>query len=123
MRWLISVLSLSTGKHTLQYLYTSISGDDDEFTTIGLVDDSQFMYFDINTMKASPRTEWMRQSETTDYWKSQTAVMIREHNWVRNNVPTKSTGMLVSLSLTQLTHTRNLTWLELPVQKLHRTTQ
>lgn len=80
-------------KHTLQYLYTSISGDDDEFTTIGLVDDSQFMYFDIDTMKASPRTEWMRQSETTDYWKSQTAVMIREHNWVRNNVPTKSTDM------------------------------
>ncbi|XP_067236732.1 DLA class I histocompatibility antigen, A9/A9 alpha chain-like [Chanodichthys erythropterus] len=81
------------GKHSLEYFYTSVSGDDNEFTTVGLVDESQFMYFDINTMKASPKTEWMRKNEISDYWDSQTHSLLRQHYWIRNNVRTNSAGM------------------------------
>ncbi len=39
---------------------------------VGLVDEGQFMYFDSNTKRAVPKTEWMRENEGADYWDSQT---------------------------------------------------
>ncbi len=47
-----------------------MSGDIDfpEFTTVGLVDEEQFVYFDSNTKKVVPKTEWMKQKEGADYW-------------------------------------------------------
>lgn len=89
--------SLTTGKHTLKYFYTSVSGDKD-FTAVGLIDDVQFMYFDINTRKASPKTEWVRQNENSDYWKRQTGSLIVLHHWILNNIWTESAGMLDTLS-------------------------
>uniref|UniRef100_A0A8C2F4L8 Ig-like domain-containing protein n=1 Tax=Cyprinus carpio TaxID=7962 RepID=A0A8C2F4L8_CYPCA len=84
--------SLTTGKHTLKYFYTSVSGDKD-FTAIGLIDDVQFMYVDINTRKASPKTEWMRQNEKSDHWKRQTGLLIEQHQWILNNIWTESADM------------------------------
>ncbi|KAL0167303.1 hypothetical protein M9458_039147, partial [Cirrhinus mrigala] len=61
-------------KHSLQYFYTGVSGGIDfpEFTAVGLVDDGQFVYFDSNTMKFVPKTEWIRQNEGADYWDRET---------------------------------------------------
>uniref|UniRef100_A0A673NMU2 MHC class I-like antigen recognition-like domain-containing protein n=1 Tax=Sinocyclocheilus rhinocerous TaxID=307959 RepID=A0A673NMU2_9TELE len=70
----IMFVSLSAGTHSLRYFYTGVSGDIDfpEFTSVGMVDDEQFDYFDSNTMKAVPKTEWIRQNEGADYWDTQT---------------------------------------------------
>lgn len=80
------------GKHTLKYFYTFVSGDKD-FTAVGLIDDVQFMYVDINTRKASPKTEWMRQNEKSDHWKRQTGLLIEQHQWILNNIWKESADM------------------------------
>ncbi|XP_016425902.1 DLA class I histocompatibility antigen, A9/A9 alpha chain-like [Sinocyclocheilus rhinocerous] len=69
------------GTHSLRYFYTGVSGDIDfpEFTSVGMVDDEQFDYFDSNTMKAVPKTEWIRQNEGADYWDTQTQNCIGSH--------------------------------------------
>jgi len=74
-------VSPSTGMHSLKYFYTAVSGDIDfpEFTAVGLVDEVQFIYFDSNTMKAVPKTEWIRRSEGADYWDSETQIGKHKH--------------------------------------------
>ncbi|XP_051745353.1 major histocompatibility complex class I-related gene protein-like isoform X1 [Ctenopharyngodon idella] len=78
-------------KHSLKYFYTSVSGDE-KFAATGLVDDVQFMYFDINTKKASPKTEWMRENKESDFWDSQTYSLIEQHHWILNTIWTESAG-------------------------------
>lgn len=56
------------------------------------------MYVDINTRKASPKTEWVRQNEKSDHWKRQTGLLIEQHQWILNNIWTESAGMLDALS-------------------------
>ncbi|XP_052389852.1 patr class I histocompatibility antigen, B-1 alpha chain-like isoform X3 [Carassius gibelio] len=64
------------GTHSMRYFYTGVSGISDfpEFTAVALVDDEQFMYFDSNTKKAVPKTEWIRQNEGEDYWNGETKI-------------------------------------------------
>ncbi|XP_048037438.1 DLA class I histocompatibility antigen, A9/A9 alpha chain-like [Megalobrama amblycephala] len=88
---LVGISLAFAGKHSLKYFYTSVSGDNN-FTATGLVDDIQFMYFDINTKKASPKTEWVREIEESDYWDSQTHSLIEQHHWILNNIWTESAG-------------------------------
>ncbi|XP_058608861.1 major histocompatibility complex class I-related gene protein-like [Onychostoma macrolepis] len=75
-------------KHSLKYFYTGVSGIDEfpELTVVGLVNDEQFMYFDSNTMKAVPKTEWIRQNVGADYWDSQTRTDIGQHQYFKNNI-------------------------------------
>lgn len=77
-----------TARHSLQYVYTSVSGEINfpEFTAVYLVDNVQFMYFDSNTMKAVPKTEWIRQNEGADYWNGETQKMIGQHQLDKNNI-------------------------------------
>ncbi|KAK2917072.1 hypothetical protein Q8A67_001446 [Cirrhinus molitorella] len=90
---LLFVIELAfAGKHTLKYFYTSVSGHKN-FTAVGLINDVQFMYFDINTKKATPTTEWIRQNEKSDHWDKQTGSLIQQHNWILNNIWTESSGM------------------------------
>uniref|UniRef100_A0A8C2F5L3 Ig-like domain-containing protein n=1 Tax=Cyprinus carpio TaxID=7962 RepID=A0A8C2F5L3_CYPCA len=100
--------SLTTGKHTLKYFYTSVSGDKD-FTAIGLIDDVQFMYVDINTRKASPKTEWMRQNEKSDHWKRQTGLLIEQHQWILNNIWTENRSNLTRYFASDM-HTYQITY-------------
>jgi len=81
-------VSLSAGTHSLKYVYTAVSGNIDfpEFTSVGMVDDVQIDYFDSNTMKDVPKTEWMRQSEGADYWDRQTQIHIGDHQNFKNNI-------------------------------------
>ncbi|XP_048058826.1 major histocompatibility complex class I-related gene protein-like [Megalobrama amblycephala] len=74
--------------HSLKYFFTAVSGDIDfpEFTIVGLVDEGQFIYFDSNTMKVVPKTEWMRQKEGADYWDTQTQLAAGTHQAFRNNI-------------------------------------
>ncbi|XP_073677759.1 uncharacterized protein [Garra rufa] len=77
-----------SGTHSLKYFYTAVSGDIDfpEFTVVGLVDDLQFMYFDSNTKKVVPKTEWIRQNVDADYWDRETQTDIRQHQIFKNNI-------------------------------------
>ncbi|XP_051991692.1 major histocompatibility complex class I-related gene protein-like isoform X2 [Xyrauchen texanus] len=74
--------------HSLQYFYTAVTRDINfpEFTAVGLVDNGQFMYFDSNTMKAVPKTEWIGQNEGADYWDRQTQGLIGAHQVYKNNI-------------------------------------
>ncbi|XP_048022726.1 DLA class I histocompatibility antigen, A9/A9 alpha chain-like [Megalobrama amblycephala] len=88
---LVGISLAFAGKHSLKYFYTSVSGDK-TFTATGLVDDVQFMYFGINTKKASPKTEWVREIEESDYWKRQTHLLVEQHHWILNTIWTESAG-------------------------------
>ncbi|XP_058608982.1 H-2 class I histocompatibility antigen, Q9 alpha chain-like [Onychostoma macrolepis] len=78
------------GKHSLKYIFTAVSGDIDfpEFTSVGLLDDGQFDYFDSNTMKAVPKTEWIRQNEGADYWTRATQNLIGTHQTFKVSIQT-----------------------------------
>ncbi|XP_016377320.1 class I histocompatibility antigen, Gogo-B*0201 alpha chain-like [Sinocyclocheilus rhinocerous] len=92
------------GTHSLRYFYTGVSGDIDfpEFTSVGLVDDEQFTYFDSNIMKTVPKTEWIRQNEGADYWDRETQIGIDNHQSFKVHIQTlkgrfnQSAGKLVT---------------------------
>nr|AID68654.1 MHC class I antigen [Carassius auratus] len=71
----------SAGTHSLRYVFTGVSGVNDfpEYTSVGLVDDQQFIYFDSKIMKDVPKTEWMRQNVGADYWDRETQIDIGRH--------------------------------------------
>ncbi|XP_077051195.1 HLA class I histocompatibility antigen, alpha chain E-like isoform X2 [Siphateles boraxobius] len=85
---LLGVQLAYAGTHSLKYVYTGVSGVTGfpEFTTVGLVDGVQFMYFDSNEKKAVPKTEWIRLNEGADYWDSETQINIDEHQVFKNNI-------------------------------------
>uniref|UniRef100_A0A8C1I4K1 Ig-like domain-containing protein n=1 Tax=Cyprinus carpio carpio TaxID=630221 RepID=A0A8C1I4K1_CYPCA len=76
------------GTHSLRYFYTGVSGiiDFPEFTAVGLVDEGQFMYFDSNTKKAVPKTEWIRQNVGEDYWDKEAQIDIKAHQIFKINI-------------------------------------
>ncbi|XP_052441313.1 BOLA class I histocompatibility antigen, alpha chain BL3-7 isoform X2 [Carassius gibelio] len=79
---------VSAGTHSLRYVYTTVSGIGDfpEYTSVGLVDDEQFDYFDSKIMKAVPKTEWMRQNVGADYWDKVTQIHIDTHQSFKTNI-------------------------------------
>ncbi|XP_016333448.1 class I histocompatibility antigen, Gogo-B*0201 alpha chain-like, partial [Sinocyclocheilus anshuiensis] len=97
-------VSRSAGTHSLRYFYTAVSGDIDfpEYTAVGLVDEGQFMYFDSNTKRTVPKTEWIKQNEGADYWDRETQIGIGNHQTFKINIQTlkgrfnQSTGKLVT---------------------------
>nr|BAK57366.1 MHC class I antigen [Carassius langsdorfii] len=78
----------SAGTHSLRYVYTGVSGLSDfpEYTSVGLVDDQQFTYFDSNTKRTVPKTEWIRQNVGADYWDRNTQTGIGHHQNFKNNI-------------------------------------
>lgn len=66
------------------YFYIVVSGDINiqEFTVFGMVNDEQFMYFDRNTMKVVPKTDWIR----ADHWDRQTQIVNRHYLEYKNNM-------------------------------------
>ncbi|KAI4873144.1 hypothetical protein NFI96_032348, partial [Prochilodus magdalenae] len=58
--------------HSLQYFYTAVTPGIDfpEFTVVGLVDGEQHMYYDSDTERLVPRTDWMEKitADDPDYW-------------------------------------------------------
>lgn len=85
---LLGVNLVYAGTHSMQYFYTSVSGDINfpEFTVVGLVDDDQFVYFDSNIMKAVPKTEWIRQNMKADYWDTEAQKFIGSQQVFKNNI-------------------------------------
>ncbi|KAJ8339802.1 hypothetical protein SKAU_G00344350 [Synaphobranchus kaupii] len=69
------------------YFYTAVTAGTDipEFTAVGMVDDEQFMYYDSNTRRAIPKTDWIKENEGADYWDRESQKHIGEQQWFRNN--------------------------------------
>ncbi|KAI7799199.1 major histocompatibility complex class I UXA2 precursor, partial [Triplophysa rosa] len=78
---LLDIQLAFAGTHSLQYFCTAVYGDINipALTVVGMVDGQQFMYFDSNTNKAEPKTEWMRHYDGTDYWDRQTQIIINRY--------------------------------------------
>ncbi|KAK3539277.1 hypothetical protein QTP86_033474, partial [Hemibagrus guttatus] len=77
--------------HTLQYLYTGVTGINfPEFTAIGLVDGEQFVYYDSNTRKAIMKTEWTQKLDDglSDYWSDVSTFYQRRQIWFKYSVAT-----------------------------------
>ncbi|XP_056596905.1 H-2 class I histocompatibility antigen, Q9 alpha chain-like [Triplophysa dalaica] len=77
---LIGIHLATARAHSLQYFCTAVNGDIKlpALTVVGMVDGQQFMYFDSDTNKAVPKTEWIRYYGT-DYWDRQTQIVINRH--------------------------------------------
>ncbi|XP_066510409.1 RLA class I histocompatibility antigen, alpha chain 11/11-like [Hoplias malabaricus] len=75
--FLAFTLSLaSAATHSLQYFYTAVTPGINfaEFTIVGLVDGGQFVYYDSNAGKMTPKTEWIQKvvGDEPGYWDIQT---------------------------------------------------
>ncbi|KAA0710050.1 I-related gene protein MHC class [Triplophysa tibetana] len=77
---LIGIQLANARAHSLQYFCTAVNRDSKlpALTVVGMVDGQQFMYFDSDTNKAVPKTEWMRYYGT-DYWDTETQIVINRH--------------------------------------------
>ncbi|RXN15151.1 MHC class I alpha chain [Labeo rohita] len=53
---------------TIVLLLLGVSVANAEYTSVGMVDDIPFVYFDSNITRTIPKTEWIKQNEGADYW-------------------------------------------------------
>ncbi|XP_073714656.1 major histocompatibility complex class I-related gene protein-like isoform X2 [Misgurnus anguillicaudatus] len=84
---LVGILAFS-GPHSMFQLYIGVSGVSNfpEVTVVTQVDDEPITYFDTNTMKAVPKTEWMTKSKDEDYWNRKTENTVVLYNQYKNNM-------------------------------------
>ncbi|XP_046698303.1 class I histocompatibility antigen, F10 alpha chain-like [Silurus meridionalis] len=73
--------------HSLQYIYTAITPTL-HCTAVGLVNGEQIVYYDSNTKKIIPKTEWVKKIEADDpqYWEIQTEHMQNQLEWIQENL-------------------------------------
>ncbi|KAJ8335320.1 hypothetical protein SKAU_G00409590 [Synaphobranchus kaupii] len=87
---LYGIHAASAASHSLKYFYTAVTAGIDfpEFTAVGLVDDEQFMYYDSNTKKAIPKTDWIKENERADYWERESQTGIGTQQTYKANIGT-----------------------------------
>ncbi|XP_057211311.1 major histocompatibility complex class I-related gene protein-like [Triplophysa rosa] len=63
-----------TGRHSNEYFGTVVCKNKNisEVTAVGMVDDEVIMYFNSNTLKVVPRTDWIKKIEVGEYWNRRT---------------------------------------------------
>ncbi|KAI5091271.1 major histocompatibility complex class I UXA2 precursor, partial [Silurus meridionalis] len=78
---------ISPVPHSLQYIYTAITPTFN-CTAVGLVNGEQIVYYDSNTKKMIPKTEWVKKIEVDDpqYWKIQTEHMQNQLELFQDNL-------------------------------------
>ncbi|XP_072885822.1 class I histocompatibility antigen, F10 alpha chain-like [Hemitrygon akajei] len=104
----LSIRSVCPETHTLQYFYTSMTGDVDfpEFVHVGLLDDVQITYFDNRIMKDISRQPWMNGELGDDYWKKETQRLINRHKLSMANLQIaiqRTNGNMTGLNYLQYT--------------------
>ncbi|XP_036454637.1 H-2 class I histocompatibility antigen, Q9 alpha chain-like [Colossoma macropomum] len=85
---MLSVHLAPAATHSLQYFYTAVTPGINfpEFSVVGQVDGEQTVYYGSDIRKMIPKTEWMRNNEDEDYWKSETQISERHGQNFRANV-------------------------------------
>ncbi|KAJ8273809.1 hypothetical protein GJAV_G00105760 [Gymnothorax javanicus] len=78
----------SSAFHSLKYSYTAVTPGIEfpEFTAVGTVDDVQFMYYDSNSRKMIPKTEWIKESEGEDYWERETQILMDQQQFFNHSI-------------------------------------
>ncbi|XP_058231692.1 BOLA class I histocompatibility antigen, alpha chain BL3-7-like [Hemibagrus wyckioides] len=72
--------------HSLQYLYTGVTGINfPELSVIGLVDGEHFMYYDSDTRKVIVKTEWKEKFDD-DHWNRMTYFYQGQQDWFKENM-------------------------------------
>ncbi|KAB5528260.1 hypothetical protein PHYPO_G00138240 [Pangasianodon hypophthalmus] len=87
----VSLHLSSAVTHSLQYIYTAVTGINfPEFTAVGQVDGEQFSYYDSNIRRETPKTEWIQKinAEDPDYWSRNTQKQQGAQEVYRVNVAT-----------------------------------
>ncbi|KAJ8267382.1 hypothetical protein COCON_G00125540 [Conger conger] len=79
---------VSTASHSLKYFYTAVTAGIDfpEFTTVGLVDDEPFTYYDSIIRKETPKTEWIKKNVGEDYWDINSEVSLSAQENFKANI-------------------------------------
>ncbi|KAM9446104.1 H-2 class I histocompatibility antigen, Q9 alpha chain-like [Clarias gariepinus] len=77
---------LSSGvTHTLEYSYTMVTPGS-HFTSVGLLDGEEFMYYNNNTAKMTPKTEWMKNEIDSSYWERETHDVAVKQDWLMSRL-------------------------------------
>ncbi len=76
--------------HSYGYIYTGTSGiaGFPEFVVVGMVDGQQVSYFDTDSMKMVPRTDWVSGAVDPDFWNRNAQNLIGTHPVFKNNIET-----------------------------------
>nr|AYC61987.1 class I histocompatibility antigen A2 [Anguilla japonica] len=85
---LCGIYAASAASHSLKYFYTAVTAGIDfpEFTTVGLVDDEPFTYYDSNIRRETPKTEWIKENVGADYWDRNTQTSLGAQQSFKANI-------------------------------------
>ncbi|KAJ8267387.1 hypothetical protein COCON_G00125590 [Conger conger] len=78
----------NAASHSLKYFYTAVTAGIDfpEFTTVGLVDDEPFTYYDSNIRRETPKTEWIKKNVGEDYWDKNSEASLSAQQTFKENI-------------------------------------
>ncbi|KAL7839163.1 hypothetical protein SRHO_G00258210 [Serrasalmus rhombeus] len=85
----VNVQLASPASHSMRYMVTEVTPGIPfaEYTTLGLVDGEQFVYYDSNIRKMIPKTEWMEKNAGEDYWTAETRISRGNEENYKQRVP------------------------------------
>ncbi|XP_064204997.1 uncharacterized protein LOC135262093 isoform X4 [Anguilla rostrata] len=74
--------------HSLKYFYTGVTAGIDfpEYTSVGMVDDEQFTYYDSNMRRTIPKTEWIKENVGADYWDEMSQIGMGHQQSFKTNI-------------------------------------
>ncbi|XP_061109995.1 major histocompatibility complex class I-related gene protein-like isoform X7 [Conger conger] len=74
--------------HSLKYFYTAVTAGIDfpEFTTVGLVDDEPFTYYDSIIRRETPKTDWIKKNVGADYWDKNSNASLSAQQTFKDNI-------------------------------------
>ncbi|KAK2887324.1 hypothetical protein Q8A67_015552 [Cirrhinus molitorella] len=89
--FLLCETSLRAEKHSLYYIYTSLSKPVDhpgiyQFTAMGLLDDREIDYYNNVEQRKIPKQHWMKEKMQEDYWEKGTQSRKSKEQWFNVNV-------------------------------------
>ncbi|KAJ8245157.1 hypothetical protein GJAV_G00274590 [Gymnothorax javanicus] len=80
--------SASSALHSMKYFYTAVTPGIElpEFTTVGLLDDEPFTYYDSNIRRETPKTEWIEEVVDEQYWDRNTQTSLGQQQTFKANI-------------------------------------
>ncbi|KAM9446102.1 H-2 class I histocompatibility antigen, Q9 alpha chain-like isoform 1-T1 [Clarias gariepinus] len=86
--------------HTLEYSYTMVTPGNN-FTSVGLLDGEEFMYYDSNTARMTPKTEWMENETDSSYWQKETNDVKFQKDWLKDKLDVLSPKQIKEVNTLQ----------------------
>ncbi|XP_064205012.1 BOLA class I histocompatibility antigen, alpha chain BL3-7-like isoform X16 [Anguilla rostrata] len=82
------IYTANAASHSLKYFYTGVTAGIDfpEYTSVGMVDDEQFTYYDSNMRRTIPKTEWIKENVGADYWDEMSQIGMGHQQSFKTNI-------------------------------------